>query len=302
MTYSIVARDPGANQMGIAVQSHHLSVGAHVIAVEAGVGVMAVQSYANRDYAVDGLATLRSVGDAGATMRSLLETHSRTERRAQVAVLGVSGPPEVHTGHLCISHCGHVTNQDAAAQANMVQSRHLPEKMLQRFEASAGDLVSRLLDSLDAAEEEGGDWRGRQSAALTVVPITASGDSHPIDLRVDDHPDPLGELRRLDRIRRAAIEMDRAFGLAADGDLDAAVAILDATQEVYETNLEPTAWSAVLLARAGRLDHARSRLDRVIGVEPGWEGLVRALPAAALLPDDPSLIEALLKKATVDDG
>lgn len=294
MTYSIVARDPEANQMGIAVQSHHFNVGAHVVAAESGVGVVAVQAYAERTYATDGLAMLGAGKDAAGTLQSVLESHHRTERRAQIAILGISGSPVVHTGQLCVAHCGHAESRDASAQANMVNSPDLPDRMLERFAASAGDFARRLLDALDAAEAEGGDRRGHQSAALVVVPISTAVEADAVDLRVEDHPDPLGELRRLDRVRRAANEMSRAFTVAADGDVDGAVSILDSSQEVYGPNLEPTAWSAVLLSRAGRPEEARSRMSRVLQAEPGWAGLVRALPDAALLPDDPGLIEYIL--------
>lgn len=293
MTYSIVAVDAAAEVMGIAVASHHLAAGAHVIAAEAGVGVMAVQSYAHRGYASRGMAMLRGGQEPFEIMDSLRTEDPGGAGRAQVAILTPAGQVQVHTGFTCIPEAGHAVGEGWAAQANMVRSPEVWEVM-GRAVVGKGDLVDRLLDALDAAEAEGGDLRGRQSAAVTVVSTLPDRHDPVVDLRVDDHHDPLGELRRLDRMRRAGARMRTSFGVARSGNVDAAVDTLSGVQQVYgKGNLEPTVWAAVLLARAGRVDEAVALFPE--GIEPGWIEFIRRLPDARMLdgPVAGALVAAL---------
>lgn len=299
MTYTILARDSEANQMGIAVQSHHISAGAHVIAAEPGVGVMAIQSYADRRYAQEGLEALRQGMSAEQTIRGLIEAHPHGESRAQVSVLPTGGPPAVHTGVRCVENAGHLSSGDVAILANMVRSESVWPAMLTSYVAGPGDLAERLLSALEAGEGEGGDWRGRQSAALRIVPIEVGEGPMPVvDLRVDDHHDPLGELRRLDRLRRASETMGEAFAVACRGQIDKAIELLDSAQEAYGSeNPEPVFWSAVLLTRAGRAAEAAMRIRAAGELNAGWLEFFSRLPKADLLPHEPGLVREVLDKA-----
>jgi uncharacterized Ntn-hydrolase superfamily protein len=280
MTYSIVARDPGSGLMGIAVQSHHLSVGAHVVGAEPGVGVIAAQSYARHGYVVEGLGLLRSGTNAAATLAAMLDADPGGAGRAQVGIIAPTGAPAAHTGVVCIADAGHSVAEHHTAQANMVRSPRVWEAMAETVTSAPGDLTKRLLAALDAAEAVGGDLRGRQSAAVQVVSLDRSDTNDVVDLRVDDHPEPLTELRRLDLLRRAGVAVSRAFDLAREGDVDGALDLLAEAQEAHGANLEPTMWGAVLLARAGRVDEAADRL--ATGGE-GWIELVSRLPDARML-------------------
>jgi uncharacterized Ntn-hydrolase superfamily protein len=301
MTYSIVAFDPEAQQMGVAVQSHHLAAGAHVIAAEAGVGVMAVQSYADRSYADTAMSLLRSGSPSEEVLSRLVTERERRSRRAQLLVLDHTGATAVYTGDRCVGIAGHSLGEKAITAANMVQSSNVWSQMLESFTANSGDLTSRMLVTLDVGEDAGGDWRGRQSAALKVVSTDSAVSVPVIDLRVDDSADPLAELRRLDELRRATDEMAGAFDEAAAGHLDNAVDTLDRVQEVYgAANREPLAWSAVLLLRAGRDSEAATRLEHVFSTEPGWRELIQRLPAAGLLPENPGLLEAVSDRSQLD--
>lgn len=294
MTYSIVATDATTGQMGIAVQSHHLAAGAHVIAAEPGTGVLAVQSYAHRGYATLGLQLMRAGDSPEAVLAALLDADPRGARRAQVAVVDIHGGMAAHTGEACIAAAGHVIGPGYSAQANMVKSASVWERMGEAYQRSVGDLPLRLIEALEAAETAGGDLRGRQSAAIRVVSVD-SADIEVIDLRVDDHPDPVTELRRLDSLRRAAEEMARAFDLAKGRDISGALATLDRVQEVFgDDNHEPDAWAAVLALRDHDIAEATRRLARVAATEPGWLELVAHLPAADMLDMGEDELEGFL--------
>jgi uncharacterized Ntn-hydrolase superfamily protein len=200
VTYSIVARDPETGDMGVAVQSHYFASGGIVAWAEAGVGVVATQSIAEPGYGPRGLEAMRSGASAPQALEGLLLTDSMAAVR-QVAMLDASGRVAVHTGPECIAEAGHRIDEQVSAQANLMARPTVWEAMAAAFRASrAPDLASRMVDVLDAAEAEGGDIRGRQSAALLVVDGERSDrpwDHRLVDLRVDDHPEPLVELRRL---------------------------------------------------------------------------------------------------------
>lgn len=295
MTYSIVARDSKTGQMGIAVQSHHLAAGAHVIAAEEGTGVLAVQSYAHRGYAGLGLQLLRKGDSSETALATVLDADPRGSRRAQVAILDKSGSLAAHTGSACIDAAGHEIGVGFSVQANMVLSDAVWKSMSEAYQESLGDLPLRLMDALEAAEAAGGDLRGRQSAAIHVVSTDGSSGAGVIDLRVDDHPHPLTELRRLDTLRRSAEEMTGAFDVAKAGDLAGSLATLDRVQQVFgEDNQEPTAWAAVLALRERDIAEATRRLARVAKSEPGWLELIARLPAADMLDMDSRELDNLL--------
>lgn len=299
MTYSIVARDSSSNQMGVAAQSHHISVGAHVAAARAGVGVMAVQSFADRRYVEEGLGLLADGVPPEEAVLGLLEGHERGYRRAQFAILSPQGGVAAHTGGLCVEYAGHQVGEDVSAQANMVRSDHVWTSMIEVFTDAGGDLASRLMCALEAGERAGGDWRGQQSAALSIVPINAPEGPRPvIDLRVDDSTEPLVELRRLDRLRRASDLMGTAIAAAGEGRLDEAIEMLDHSRDQFGAdNREPDAWAAVLLIRAGQYESATRRLTEAARTDEGWLEFMARLPAAGLLPADDERLRDVLDRA-----
>ena len=296
MTYSIVARDASTGELGVAVQSHWFSVGSVVTWAEAGAGAVATQSFAEPAYGPKGLALMRLGVDAQAALTALVSADELRARR-QVAFVDANGAVAVHTGDQCIAAAGHAIAEGVSTQANMMRNDRVWPAMLEAYHTSSGDLAERLLTSLDAAEEAGGDVRGRQSAAMLVVAGASSGQpwrDRRFDLRVDDSADPLGELRRLVTINRGYHRMDIAEEREVAGDVAGALAEYEAARVFLSGNDEATFWSAVLMADAGRVDEARALFDKITVREPGWAELVRRLPDTGLLRGGRSVVEELL--------
>jgi uncharacterized Ntn-hydrolase superfamily protein len=295
VTYSIGARDPSTGELGVAVQSHFFGVGPIVPWAEAGVGAVATQSVVDPAYGPSGLELMRGGESAPAALRLLLNRDEQSEAR-QVAMVDAHGRVAVHTGARCVAHAGHRVLGQASAQANIMARPTVWDAMVTAYEQAEGTLAERLLAALEAAEDEGGDLRGRQSAALTVVASRAGGGpraERPVDLRVDDHPEPLRELRRLHEVHAAYTHIDSGDELAAAGDVEGALAEYAAAHRKQPGNMELAFWHGVALAAAGREDDARPLLERAFDDHAGWRELLRRLPDAALLPGDPGLVERL---------
>ena len=298
MTYSIVARDTRTGEIGVAVQSHYFSVGSIVTWAEAGIGAVATQSFAEPSYGPLGLELLKAGRAPDEVLRGLTAADA-AEATRQIAVVDGQGRAAAHTGSRCIAEAGHRVGDGYSVQANMMRRDTVPAAMAKAFEASleAEDLSARLLAALDAAEAEGGDVRGRQSAALLVVSGTrtaAPWQGVLVDVRVDDHEDPLGELRRLVGLRQAYRGIDAGDEQAASGDLAGALRSYEAAASVLGDNPELTFWRGVMLAATGKPEEAKPLLAQAFAVHDGWELLLRRLPAAGLLPDDPDLLARLL--------
>ena len=200
-TYSIVARDPDTGQLGVAVQSHWFSVGALVPWAEAGVGAVATQSLVDPSYGPLGLDLMRAGRSAPQSLEGLLVADAHPEIR-QVAMIDADGDVAAHTGTNCIPHAGHVTGEDFSVQANLMDRDTVPEAMATAFRRADGDLAARMLAALRAAQDEGGDIRGEQSAALLVVSGTPTGrpwSDVVVDLRVEDH-DEIGRASCRERV------------------------------------------------------------------------------------------------------
>ena len=294
-TYSIVARDPDTGEMGVAVQSHWFSVGPTVPWAEAGVGAVATQSFVKVSYGPDGLAAMRDGATAPDALAALVEADPGADVR-QVAMIDDEGRVAAHTGNRCIQSAGHYVGVNFSVQANLMQRDTVWPAMAKAFETTKGALADRMLAALVAAEKEGGDIRGRQSAAIVIVAGTPTGnvwDDRVIDLRVEDHPDPLGELARLVRLQRAYKEMNAGDVRVEEGDFDAALAHYNAALEMAPEVYEIAFWVGVNLAQTGRVDEALPLLARAYQSEPRLRELIGRLPAVELLPQDDELIKKL---------
>ncbi len=298
-TYSIVARDSVTGEMGVAVQSHWFSVGTVVSWAEAGVGVVATQSLAEVSYGPLGLDLMRAGKTAPQALASLLASDEQRELR-QVAMVDAFGNVAVHTGSRCIAMAGHRRGVQYSAQANLMGKNTVWDAMARAYERTRGDLAQRLLAALDAAQAEGGDIRGKQSAAILIVPAKSSGrpwaDSI-VDLRVDDHADPVKEIRRLVDVHRAYRHMNHGDELLAQNDVDGAMSEYTAATQMLPNNVEVKYWSAITMITAGREKEAMPYFREVFAKDRNWVEVTKRLPASGLLPDDPGLIEKILGAA-----
>lgn len=307
MTYSIVARDPQTGELGVAVQSHYFCVGQIVPWAEAGVGAVATQSFAEASYGPLGLAIMKVGRSAEEALRGLLASDEQRETR-QVAMVDRFGGVAAHTGGKCIEATGHRTGENYSVQANLMLKDTVWNAMAEAFEGTEGDLAERLMSALEAAEAEGGDIRGKQSAALLVVAGKSTGKpwaDRIFDLRVDDHPTPLPELRRLIAISRAYRQNDEAERtlLEAGGDPakhDLAARQFNRAAELMpdiEANPELLFWAAAAMTTAGKLDAALPLFRRVFALDPIWRDLIPRLLKADLLPGDEEVIRRIKGEA-----
>lgn len=295
-TYSIVARDAATGELGVAVQSHWYGVGAIVAFAEAGVGAVATQSFVDPSYGPLGLALMRAGRSGPEALAGLLEADPHPEVR-QVAMIDAAGGVAAHTGEDAIIAAGHQVGENYSVQANLMESATVWPAMAAAFERTPGDLAERMMAALEAAEAEGGDIRGRQSAALLVVSGEPTGKpwvDRLYDLRIEDHPEPLVELRRLLHLARAYREMNAGDEAMTESEVDAAVRHYDAAATMVPESAEMVYWAGITLASVGRVDEALLRLERAYAADPRWAALTARLPEAGILPDDPALLERLL--------
>ncbi len=295
-TYSIVARDPKTGEIGVAVQSHWFAVGPLVPWAEAGVGAVATQSFVDASYGPLGLALLRAGRPGPDALKGLLAADENREVR-QVAIIDAAGRVAAHTGTKCIPAAGHHVGAGYSVQSNLMLDASVPAAMAKGFEASAGDLAGRLLAALEAAQGAGGDIRGKQSAALIVVAGQPSGKpwlDRKFDLRVDDHAEPVAELRRL-------VQLQRAYNLMNDGDLaverkdpEGALRAYAAAEALAPEVAEMTYWHAVALVNMKRVDESLPLFRRAFARDPNWRTLTPRLVGVDLLPDDKPALDRIM--------
>jgi uncharacterized Ntn-hydrolase superfamily protein len=296
MTYSLVARDPETGDLGVAVQSHFFSVGSVVSWAEPGVGAVATQSFVEPAYGARGLELMRAGRSAAGALGELVDEDD-AETMRQVAMIDAAGRVAVHTGQGCIPEAGHRVGNQMSAQANMMRNDTVPGAMVDAFTAAEGELAWRMLAALDAAEGEGGDVRGRQSAALVVVGGKRSDTpwkERRLELRVEDHDEPLRELRRLLRLRKAYDLVEEAEVAAMNGDMEATARHYELAHEIAPDNVEIAFWYGLALASIGRVEEGRQLVQRATAASDGWAELLRRLPQTGLMPDDPELLSTLL--------
>jgi len=198
-TFSIVAVDPKTGDLGVAVASKVLAVGAIVPYAQGGVGAIATQAFANTTYGPKGLALLRKGLTPKQVLQRLLAEDKDREHR-QVGIVDAKGRAAAFTGKKCLPWAGHIIGKGYTVQGNILSSEQVVRAMAEAFESAQGELAERLMAALEAGDNAGGDARGKQSAALLVVRKGggyAGFDDRYIDLRVDDHPEPIKELQRL---------------------------------------------------------------------------------------------------------
>lgn len=297
-TYSIVARDAKTGEMAVGVQSHWFSVGTAVPWVEAGVGVVATQSFVNKSFGLRGLALLKEGKSPQEALDILLADDEAREVR-QVSILDAQGRVATHTGKQCIRYAGHITGKEFSVQANMMLTDKVWPAMAKAFEQSNGKpLAERVLLAMEAAEREGGDIRGKQSAALIVVKGKATGepwDDRTIDLRVDDHEKPLDELARLLKVYRAYEHMNNGDLAIEKGEMAKATEEYGKAEAMFPNNLEMKYWHAITLANNGNINEAIKMLREVYKKDKNWKELTSRLPEVGMLTLPPKELQQILE-------
>ena len=295
-TYSIVARDAATGELGAAVQSHWFSVGSNVIWAEPGIGAVATQSFIEPSYGPLGLQLMRAGKTAEQALTALLAADEHADVR-QVGMVDAEGAVANHTGDNAIIEFCNLTGDSFAVQANLMWKPTVCSAMFTAYERAEGDIAERMLVALEAAEGEGGDIRGKQSVALLVV----SGDiSQPawggriFDLRIEDHAQPLPEMRRLLNMARAYRLMNEGDEHMTNGEVEKAVVAYSGAEALVPDSHEMIFWHAATLAAGGRVDESLPLFRKAFDMWPLWRELVQRLPASGLLPDDPELMEKIL--------
>jgi uncharacterized Ntn-hydrolase superfamily protein len=296
-TYSIVARDPATGEMGVAVQTHVPFVGVGVPWAEAGVGAVATQSVTDPNYGKLGLEMMRAGKSAPAALKSLLAGDDERENR-QVAMIDSQGRVAAHTGTKCIEAAGHRTGKDYSVQANLMANDRIWPAMAKAFESAKGDLADRMLAALDAAQKEGGDLRGMQSAALIVVTGKATGDldkDKPFDIRVDESTEPLKELRRLLTVRRAGNYADAGWDAGEKNDLDGLNRGFNMAAKLLPDDPEIAFWHGVFLVKLDRVEDSLPHFRRAFAHGKNWRELLPRCVKAGILPDNKAALKKILE-------
>lgn len=297
MTFSIVARDEDTGEIGVAVQSHYFSVGSVVPWARAGVGAVATQAMVDVRYGPLGLEMMSQGKSARKALDSLLESDEKRETR-QVAMVDRKGRVAVHTGSKCIPEAGGVTGDGLSCQGNIMRSSRVWGKMKVRFERSRSlPLPERLVAALEAGEEAGGDLRGKQSAALLVVKGKAEGnrwEGKVVDLRVEDHPDPIPELKRLLRYQRGYDWVSKGDDLLTSEKYGEALEAYRNGVGLVPEVLELKYWAALSMLKTKERVRGVKMLRTVFAEDNLWIGLTRRMIESGAISLDDSQIEELL--------
>lgn len=285
-TFSIVARDERTGEMAVAVQSHWFSVGSVVSWGEAGVGVVATQSFVNKSFGLRGLDLLRQGKSPQEALDQLLSDDTGKEFR-QVAILDTKGRVATHTGKNCLESAGHLNGVNFSVQANMMLNNKVVPAMEKAWkENEAMPLAERMMEVLKAAQKAGGDIRGKQSAALLVVSPTNTGkpwDDRLIDLRVDDASDSISELERLLKVSRAYEHMNKGDLHVEKNEMGKAMEEYNLAMKMFPANLEMQYWTAITLANGKEISKASAMLQKIYKQDANWRELTKRLPKAGLL-------------------
>jgi len=295
-TFSIVARDENSDQIGVAVQTHWFAVGAMCPWIEPGVGAVATQSLVEVSYGPKGLNLLKAGKNPEEALEILLKADENSNVR-QVAILDAEGRIAAHTGRKCIAEAGHITGNGFSVQANMMLKPAVWPAMADAFEKSQGELAARMLTALKAGQKAGGDIRGMQSAAMLVADGSSTDEPWNkmiVDIRVDDHPDPILELERLYNIHKAYDFMNEGDELIARGKSDEANKKYAKASELAPGLIEIPFWEAVTMANSGRMEEALVLFRKIFHEDKNWAELLKRLPASGLLKDDKEMMERII--------
>jgi uncharacterized Ntn-hydrolase superfamily protein len=302
LTYSIVARDRDTSEFGVAVQSHYFQVGPVVPWARAGVGAVATQSMVNVSFGPLGIDYLRAGYTAQQALKALLAGDTDPESR-QVALVDASGNVAVHTGSKCIPAAGHKTGDGFSVQANLMEKDTVWDAMHATYASSTEPLAERMMAALEAAEAEGGDIRGKQSAAMLIVsgkPTGREWEDRVIELRVEDSPDPLPELRRLLRVKRAYMALGDSETAAERSDQAAATAKLQEALRLAPEMVEISFWGGLAMAQAGRVDEGCELMMTAVRKDRRWIETIKRLVASDRLAGE--LAEQIESRLTAGAG
>ncbi|HMR41638.1 MAG TPA: DUF1028 domain-containing protein [Ignavibacteria bacterium] len=284
-TFSIVARDAVTGEMGVAVQSHWFSVGSIVSWGESGVGVVATQSFVNPSFGLRGLELLKAGKSPQEAVDELIASDEGRDVR-QLAILDTKGRSASYTGKNCIPDAGNIAKENYSVQANMMLNNTVWPAMSEAFENSSGPLAERLITALEAGQNAGGDIRGKQSACLLIVKGEVTDkpwEDKMFDLRVDDSPEPIAELKRLLKVYRAYEHMNNGDVAVEKNDMKLAMKEYSAAEEMFPENSEMKFWHAVTLVNNGKLDEALPMFEDVFSKDENWKLLFSRLPQVGLV-------------------
>ena len=284
-TFSIVARDEKTGEMAVGVQSHWFGVGTEVPWAEAGIGAVATQSFVDKSYGLKALSLLKKGFTPQQALDSLTKADPGRDVR-QVAIIDTKGNTAVHTGKNCIQVAKNINGYNFSVQSNMMLGDSVCEFMARSFSQTAGKpLAERVLLALEAAQKAGGDIRGMQAAAIIVVPGTPTDvwNNKTVDLRVDDSPQPLKELRRLYNVQTAYQHMNKGDLAVEKNDMNLAMNEYNAAMKLFPANLEMQYWTAITLANNKQVSKALPMLKTIFSKDRNWKELTRRLPPVGLL-------------------
>lgn len=297
-TYSIVAFDAETGDMGAAVQSHWFSVGTIVIWGQAGVGVVATQSFVNASFGPRGLDLMAAGLSPQAALDSLIKTDEGRDFR-QVALLNHRGEAASYTGAKCVQPAGNIVGKNYSVQANMMLSQTVWPAMAAAFENTGGALADRMMAAMEAAQAEGGDIRGKQSAAMLVVSGKPTGnvwEDRLVDIRVDDHAEPIQELKRLLHVHKAYQHMNAGDLAVEHGNFDLAMKEYSTAEAMMPDNLEMKYWHAVTLANNGGVTLALPMFEEVFRKDPNWKLMTPKLVPSGLLTVSENNLKKIMKQ------
>lgn len=295
-TYSIVARDPETGEMGVAVQSHWFSVGSIVAWGEAGIGVVATQSFVNPSFGPRGLELMKSGMTAGEALDLLIASDEGREFR-QLAILDAKGNVKAFTGNKCIEGAGHLIGNNYSVQANLMLNDLVPKAMAEAFEKTKGPLAERMVAAMEAAQNVGGDIRGQQSASILVVRGKSTGnlwEDRLIDLRVEDHLQPVDEIKRLLKVYRAYEHMNNGDYAVEKNDMELAMKEYSAAMNMFPENLEMKYWTAIALVNVGQLEKALPMFKDIFSKNENWKTLTPRLIKNEMLVADEETLKRIL--------
>ncbi|OGU34420.1 MAG: Zn-dependent protease [Ignavibacteria bacterium GWB2_35_6b] len=284
-TYSIVARDEQTGEIGVAVQTHWFNVGMRVSWAEAGVGAIATQSFTNASFGSLGLELLRQGKSSQEVVDELIASDDGRDFR-QLAVIDKKGNAAAYTGKKCIQPAGHIVGENFSVQANLMLNDKVWPAMAEAFKNTKGSLSERMMATLEAGQNAGGDIRGKQSAAMIIVKGESSGkkwEDEVLHLRIADHPEPIKEMRRLLNVQNAYTHMNIGDEAIEKNDFESAEKEYSAAMEIYPENLEIKYWYAVALANAGKVEESLSLFKDVFSKDENWRTLTKRLPDSDLL-------------------